>query len=210
MEEINVYLPIVISVFALFVSFATLWLSRMRRGTIKMTRPSVIFFGKDGGDSEATKVFLRTLLYSTADKGQYIESMYIKLTRADKVTTFNIWTYGETGKIKRGSGLFVGKQGVEADHHFLLPKQASLDFKAGDYVLDVYVELVGKKPKRIWRQQLTISKKETKALRPVHAGLYFDWQPEVQEYETYLEDKTEEIYTKQMIESLSRRNLRNH
>jgi hypothetical protein len=172
-----------------------------------MTRPSVIFFGKDGGGSKATKVFLRTLLYSTADKGQYIESMYIKLTRADKITTFNIWTYGETGKIKRGSGLFVGKQGVEADHHFLLPKQASLDFKADDYILDVYVELVGSKPKQIWKQRLTVPKEEAKALRPVHAGLYFDWQPEVQEYETYLEDKTEEMYAKQMHEYLSRSKL---
>lgn len=172
-----------------------------------MTRPSVIFFGKDGGGSTAAKVFLRTLLYSTADKGQYIESMYIKLSRGETVTTFNIWTYGETKNIKRGSGLFVGKQGVEADHHFLLPKQASLDFRAGDYTLDVYVELVGKKPKQIWKQHLTISKKEAKGLKPTHAGLYFDWQPEVQEYETYLEDKTEEVYAKQMHEYLSRQKL---
>ncbi len=138
-----------------------------------MTRPSVIFFGKDGDSSKAAKIFLRTLLYSTADKGQYIESVYVKLTRGDTVTTFNIWTYGEMKNIKRGSGLFVGK-----------------------------------KPKQIWRQRLTVSKKEAKALKPTHAGLYFDWQPKAQEYETYLEDKTEEIYTKQMIESLSQRNLR--
>jgi hypothetical protein len=201
MEEFEVYLPIVISVFALLVSFATLWLSRMRRGTIKMTRPSVIFFGKDGG-SKAAKIFLRTLLYSTADKGQYIESMYIKLTRTDITTAFSIWTYGEAGKIKRGSGLFVGKQGVEADHHFLLPRQASLEFKAGDYVLDVYVELVGKKTKRIWKQHLTISKKEAKALKPIYAGLYFDWQPEMQEYETYVDDRTQEVYARQVSESL--------
>jgi|GEM_PF-3667646 len=101
MEDIlKVYLPIFISAFALLISFATLWLSRMRRGIIKMTRPSVIFLGRDGGGSKAAKVFLRTLVYNTADKGQYIQSMYVKLTRADKVTTFNIWTYGATGKLQ--------------------------------------------------------------------------------------------------------------
>src|ERR1044072_9371676 len=132
MALVETALPIVISVAALLVSLATFWLTRMRRGTIKMTRPSVIFFGKDGGN-EAAKIFLGTLLYSTADKGQYIEGMYVKLTEDGVNTTFNIWTYGEKGQLKRGSGLFVGKQGVEADHHFLLPKQRKLNFKAGEY-----------------------------------------------------------------------------
>gem|GEM_PF-6721515 len=85
---------------------------------------------------------------------------------------------------------------MEADHHFLLPRQESLNFKAGDYVLDVYVELVGKKPKRIWTQGLSVSKKEAEALRSVRYGLYFDWRPEVQEYGTYLKDGIEEMYIK--------------
>lgn len=202
MGKIEVYLPIVISVLALLISFVTLWLSRIRKGTIKMTRPSVIFFGKDGGDSKAAKVFLRTLLYSTSDKGQYIESMYVKLTVNNTERVFNIWTYGERGTLKRGSGLFAGKQGVEADHHFLLPRQESFIFKVGTYKLDVYVVLVGKKPCRIWSHDLIVSKKEAKALSPLYAGLYFDWRPDNQGYQTYLEDKTEEVYAEQVRESL--------
>jgi hypothetical protein len=194
MGSIEVYLPIVISVIALLVSLATLWLSNIRKGTIKMTRPSVLFFGKDGGNSDAAKVFLRTLLYSTADKGQYIESIYIQLTRDDMCETFNIWTYGEKGTLKRGSGLFVGKHGVEADHHFLLPKQGEFNFKAGTYSLGVYVELVNKRPQRIWHQSLVVSNAEAKELRRIHTGLYFDWQPEEQSYQTYLEDKTEVVH----------------
>lgn len=202
MVKVEVYLPIIISIVALLVSLVTLWLSQLRSGTIKMTRPSVIFFGKDGGRSEAAKVFLRTLIYSTADKGRYIESMYIKLTRADVEETFNIWTYGEKGALKRGSGLFVGKQGVEADHHFLLPRQAKLSFKAGTYDLDVFVELVSKRLQLIWHQSLIVSKKEAKELKPTHAGLYFDWQPEKQSHQTYLEDKTEEVYVRALSKSL--------
>jgi len=201
MGKAEVYFPIIISIFALLVSLITFWLTRIRRGTIKMTRPSVIFFGKDGGGSEAAKVFLRTLLYSPADKGQYIEGMYVKLTKGDVGTTFNIWTYGEKGQLKRGSGLFVGHQGVEADHHFLLPRHAKLDFKEGEYSLEVYVELVNKKPKRIFSQTLVVSKKEAKALRPIHAGLYFDWLPDDQAYHTYLEDRTAEEYMKWLREN---------
>lgn len=201
MAKAETILPIIISVVALLVSLATFWLTRMRRGTIKMTRPSVIFFGKDGGDSESAKIFLRTLLYSTADKGQYIEGMYLKLIKGGTSTTFNIWTYGEKGQLKRGSGLFVGKQGVEADHHFLLPKKAKLDFKAGEYTLEVYVELVNKKPKRIFSQNLTISKEEAKGMGPVHAGLYFDWLSDDQAYHTYLEDRTVEEYMKWLREN---------
>lgn len=200
MTTVEVALPIFISIVALLVSLVTFWLTRMRRGTIKMTRPSVIFLGKDG-DNEAAKVFLRTLLYSTADKGQYIEGMYVKLIKDGVNITFNIWTYGEKGQLKRGSGLFAGKQGVEADHHFLLPRQGRLDFKAGEYTLEVYVELVNKKPKRIFSQNLVISKKEAKALQPVHAGLYFDWLPEDQAYYTYLKDRTAKEYAKWLHEN---------
>jgi hypothetical protein len=41
-----------------------------------MTRPAVIFFGPDGPPSQGAevKVFLRTLLYSTAKRAQIIES----------------------------------------------------------------------------------------------------------------------------------------
>ncbi|HKR81383.1 MAG TPA: hypothetical protein VJR27_00065 [Candidatus Saccharimonadales bacterium] len=201
MPKVESVLPIIISVAALLVSIVTFWLTRMRKGTIRMTRPSVIFFGKDGGNSEAAKIFLRTLLYSTADKGQYIEGMYVKLTKDNAIKTFNIWAYGEKGQLKRGSGLFVGKHGIEADHHFLLPKQARLDFKAGDYILEVYAELVNKKPKRIFSQSLTISKKEAKGIIPVHAGLYFDWLPDDQSYHTYLEDRTAEEYMKRLREN---------
>jgi hypothetical protein len=36
---------------------------------------------------------------------------------------FNIWVYS-TEKLVRGSGLFVGETGVEANHHFLAPRNA--------------------------------------------------------------------------------------
>jgi hypothetical protein len=71
-----------------------------RRGTVRMTAPTVIFFGPDGGPSEdrklSAKVFLRTLLYSTSKRGRIVESMYVRLRRGESAQTFNIWVYGDT------------------------------------------------------------------------------------------------------------------
>lgn len=55
---------IVISVSALVVSVTTAWLTLFRRGTIRMTQPTLVYFGPDGLGG-GPKVFLRTLLYST-------------------------------------------------------------------------------------------------------------------------------------------------
>ncbi len=54
---------VIISLVALFVSCLTAWLTWFHRGTIKMTQPTTVFFGPD--DKGQSKVFLRTLLYSS-------------------------------------------------------------------------------------------------------------------------------------------------
>jgi hypothetical protein len=64
------------------------------------------------------KVFLRTLLFLTSKRGRVIECMYVALSRNETRQNFNIWVYGAEKKLVRGSGLFVGETGVEANHHF--------------------------------------------------------------------------------------------
>ena len=53
-----------ISVLALTLSSVTAWLTLFRRGTVKMTQPTVIFFGPDSPRSASEiplpKIFLRT------------------------------------------------------------------------------------------------------------------------------------------------------
>src|SRR2546421_7307666 len=102
-------ISIIISVSALAVSVTTAWLTLLRRGTIRMTQPTLVFFGPDGVAGDP-KVFLRTLLYSTAKRGQIVENMFLKLRRHESAQTFNIWVYGD-GPLARGSGLFVGDNG---------------------------------------------------------------------------------------------------
>jgi len=89
-----------------------------------MTKPTIIFFGFDGGISNdgslpPLKVFLRALLYATSKRGRIVESMFVRLRRGESVQNFNIWVYGDES-LARGSGVFVGENGVACNHHFLL------------------------------------------------------------------------------------------
>jgi hypothetical protein len=183
-------ISIFISVIALLVSLTTLWLTRFRKGTIKMTKPTVIFFGPDGSGKEHDKIFIRTLLYSTSDRGQYIENMYVKLSRGEMSQNFNIWVYGDQHNLARGSGLFVSKDGLATNHHFLLPNESSnFIFKQGAYKLEVYVELVNHKPRKLYTQDLVVPEPQAEALMNKEAGIYFDWAPNTQSYQSHIDQR---------------------
>jgi hypothetical protein len=88
-----------LSVLAVAVSATTAWLTLFRRGTVRMTQPTVVFFGPDiprVPEGEAfPKVFLRTLLFATARRGRVIESMYVSLSRNETAQNVNVWVYGD-------------------------------------------------------------------------------------------------------------------
>ena len=152
-----------ISVFALAVSSITAWLTLVRRGTVGLTQPTVIFFGPDAlSFPDAVphpKVYIRTLLFSSSKRGRIIESMHVNLARNETRQNFNIWVHGDE-KLVRGSGLFVGETGVSANHHFLTPKDGSdFRFVEGKYTLELYTKLLGDKAARcVLSQTLEISR----------------------------------------------------
>jgi hypothetical protein len=185
---------ITVSVLALAVSFVTAWLTLFRRGNVKMTQPTVMFFGPDTprsrNDAPLPKVFLRTLLFSTAKRGRVIESMHVALSRNETHQNFNIWVYGDD-KLVRGSGLFVGETGVAANHHFLAPRDNnSFHFTAGQYRLEVFAHLLGNKEKtRLFSQTLEISREIEALLQEPGTGLYFDWGPDSSRYLPHVEKR---------------------
>jgi hypothetical protein len=180
-------LPLIISILALTISGATFWFTRLKKGIVKMTKPTIIFFGPDGGGGLHNKVFIRTLLYSTSDRGQYIQNMFIRLRRGETVQNFNVWVY-DNGGLVRGSGLFVDKSGITSNHHFLLPKDGSnYLFLSGDCNLEVFVETVDKTPKMIFEQKLTLSKTQQEEMQAKKKGIYFDWAPNEQNYFSHVD-----------------------
>ena len=152
-----------------------------------MTRPTVIFFGPDGGGEKHNKIFIRTLLYSSSDRGQYIQNMFIRLQRGESVQNFNVWVYDDKGLV-RGSGLFINKSGIACNHHFLLPKDGgNYPFLAGDYDLHVYVEAVNERPRKIFEQKLHLTKVQQDEMINKNGGTYFDWAPNTQNYFSHVD-----------------------
>lgn len=92
------------------------------------------------------KLFLRTLLYSTANRGQIVEGMFAKVSCGDSKQVFGFWGYGETEKLTAGSGLHVSRTGLAANYHFVLSvHENKYHFEPGDYAIDVFADVVGRK-----------------------------------------------------------------
>jgi len=203
-------LSITISVLALTVSSVTAWLTLVRRGTVNMTQPTVIFFGPDTprskSDAVLPKIFLRTLLFSTSKRGRIIQSMHVALFRNETHQTFNIWVYGDD-KLVRGSGLFVGESGIAANHHFLAPRDASsFHFLEGRYRLEVFAYLLGDKVQtKLFSQTLEISREVADALKAPGVGLYFDWGPDSSRYQPHVDRRSPSAEPDKLFEMMGRK-----
>jgi len=173
----------------------TAWLTFFRKGKLLMTQPTVVFFGPDGAkfDSNKNKIYLRTLLYSTAKRGQVLESLHVSLQRNESKQNFNIWVYGDKGNLKRGSGLFVPQEGIVFDHHFLLPADgANFNFLSGTYILVVFATLVGSKTAhKLATINLSINETQAAQLVEPNTGIYFDWGPDQQSYYSHIDRRPE-------------------
>lgn len=155
-----------------------------------MTQPTVVFFGPDGGGAGEPKVFLRTLLYSTSRRGHIVESMFVRVRRGESTQTFNIWVYGD-GPLARGSGVYVGHEGVACNHHFMVPRDGTrYEFLAGEYVVEVYASMVnGRRALLLYRFHLGVSSEVAAALKEAEAGVYFDWGPDSARYHAHVEKR---------------------
>lgn len=154
-----------------------------------MTQPTVVFFGPDGPLFELAKnkVYLRTLLYSTAKRGHVLESLYLSLQRNESKQNFNVWVYGEKGDLNRGSGLFIPQEGVAFDHHFLLPEDgADFAFLEGAYKLTVFARCVGQpEATALLSFRLVLTDVLAKAAREPQTAIYFDYGPDQNAYHAH-------------------------
>lgn len=186
-------ISIVISVIALSLSVLTAWITLFRRGSLQLTQPAVVFLGPDGTKENAImappKIFLRTLLHATGKRGVMVETMHVKVTRNETVQNFNIWVYGDR-ELVRGSGLFVGEEGVSTNHHFLAPKDgSSFSFGEGCYRIELFAKLLSEqRARKVWSDELTISAEQSAEIA-AGAGIYFDWGPDSKRYIPHVEKR---------------------
>jgi hypothetical protein len=183
------WLSLTISLFALGVSGVTAWLIFFRQGKLKMTQPAALAFLPAGAENEGqSQVLLRTLFYSTAKRGQIIESLHVTVRRGESKQNFSVWVYGQKSDLRRGSGLFVPQGGVTFDHYFLLPKDgAEFAFLPGDYRLSVFAKLVRSRvATELMTLSVSVSEAESLALRKPSSKLFFDWGPDRQNYHSHV------------------------
>jgi hypothetical protein len=169
------FISIPISVVSLVISAITFWIVFLRRGRLKMTTPTVVFFGYDHTPTPTAKVFIRTLLYSTAARGAVIEGMYARIKAVGSDSVFSFWGYGETEKLTVGSGLYVSQTGFSANHHFVSSVQGDVfEFKSGQYRIEIFAREVGKKrPTRLNSVDIELSDQLSEILSR-HEGVLFE------------------------------------
>jgi len=203
-KTLSEWVPVAISCLALVISGVTAWLTFFRRGKLRMTQPTVIYFGPDGGTEKnaCNKVYLRTLLYSTSRRGQMLESMYVCIQRAETRQNFSVWVYGEE-RLVRGSGLFVGPEGIACNHHFLLPRDgADFKFLAGEFYVRVYAKRVGKtRSNELAAIRLVVTEPHAQELQKSDTGLYFDWGPDQQAYHPHVKASPRTEIPKWLLEA---------
>jgi len=150
-----------------------------------MTHPTIICLAFEGMGGEP-KVFLRTLLYSSSKQGIIVESLFLKLLNNGLPQIFSVWAYGDKGLV-RGSGLYVGEQGVEVYHHFIVPKtEKDYKFLPGWQTVEIYTVIKGKK-KKLCSLQLEITQEMADTLSQGTLGIFFDWNPELNSYLAHTE-----------------------
>lgn len=176
-------LSLVISLASLGLSLFLTWLLHFRRGTLKMTQPQLVFFGYDHVPKTTAKVFLRCLLYSTSQRGQVIEAMFVRLRRGEAEDVFSFWGYGETTELRAGGGLFVGPEGVAANHHYVRSvHMAHYKFDPGQYQLDVFARTAGKRRAvRLVSTPITLSDENAHFLAGGE-GILFELEPDDNAY----------------------------
>lgn len=184
-----------LSALALVLSCITAWLTLFRRGKLKMTQPTLIFFGPDINSLPTAprrylpKVYFRTLLFATGKRGRVIGNMHVALTRDGIRQSFNVWSHGEV-RLDRGSGLFVGDTGVVLNHHFLAPLNSdNFRFESGKYRLEVFAHILNaRKPRRLFVQELEVTLEQANVLNnEPGSGVFFNWDHDSSRYSSHTE-----------------------
>lgn len=185
----------IIASLALVLGLYQLWLTSVRRGSIKMTRPTWIAFTHDvsrgGNDGRKAKIYLRAMLYSTGGRGHVVESMYVRLlwsSDGKRHRTFSFWVFGED-RLSRGSGLYVGPSGIALNHHFLLSERdPDFAFVQQTYTVEVYASVVGWKTIQLFSADLCLSSEEAASIIRDGSTVFFTWEPHQERYSTFVEN----------------------
>ncbi|HEX9940174.1 MAG TPA: hypothetical protein VGB15_23775 [Longimicrobium sp.] len=184
---LSALVSLIISGAALTISATTAWLTLFRRGSVKMTRPRLIYFGWENTPrGRSPKIFLRSLIFSEGKRGHVIQSMYLRVRRENTGALFTAWAYGERNDLVPGSGLFINQEGVTYNHHFLSASEQRVEdfgFTPGKYTVEIHADVLGKKRHiKLGEIQVTLPNECSAEMYRRSAGVLFDWDPDCKDY----------------------------
>lgn len=190
---VNPNLSFAVSVLSVLLSGTVAWLTLLRQGTIRMTKPTIVCFAVNVEDQVVIpKIYLRTLLYCTAKRGIVIENMFVNLNQSGSVQTFSVWSYRDKD-LRPGCGVFISMEGVAHEHHFEHYFSSSsgnsneFSFLPGNSVLEVFALTVGSKhPLKLAEVHLSLTEQQATALATRKARIWFNWNPALQTYSPQL------------------------
>jgi hypothetical protein len=190
---------ILLSVASFLLSLYILWITQLRRGRLQMTQPTMIFMGREGrngreGQPLWPKIYLRTLLFCTADRGCIVENMHLVVHNEYGAYLFDFWAYGEP-TIAKGSGLFVPRNGVALHHHFVLNRQTeNFIFTGGDYRIEVFAKIIGQRDLTRLKEikVALIGEQSPMMIQVMDAGVFFEWDAATEDYVGRLERRPRE------------------
>ncbi len=172
---------IVISLLSFALSATTYWLLYLHKGKILMTQPTLIVIYNDL-KSDGRKIFLRTLLISTAKSGNILENLFIRVKNDRSTQDFSFWGYKDK-EMSHGSGLYIPENGCVYDHHFSLwPKDTTYRFMQGKYEIEMFASIIGHKNKILLKRiKLEMTSSQCDSIEK-GGKVYFYWDNNQRQY----------------------------
>jgi hypothetical protein len=189
---------------SILISGTVAWLTLLRRGRVQMTKPTIVCFGTVSGDQKTIpKVFLRTLLYCTAKRGIIVENMFVNVYHDNSCQTFSIWAYRDKDLV-RGSGVYVGMEGLALEHHFHPLEDSNFIFSPGNYLIEVFALTVGsKRSRKLAKISLSLTDQEASLIEAREEGfVWFDWEPNSRSYVPQLLTRPQKSSDSSLLEKL--------
>ncbi|WP_297111599.1 hypothetical protein [uncultured Devosia sp.] len=192
-----------ISAAALVVSATTFWFTVLRRGTVKMTKPTQVGIGF-GDNGKKNQVFVRALMFATSKRGAVLENMFARVRAGERSQTFSVWVYGEPKSMLRGAGLVVPETGIAANFHFLLrPDEPDFQLAPATYKIEVFGRLLGQTGEQLLStSEIAVSSGLIGAAQD-RVGLQFDWAPDTDAYVGHVAKRQMVIDPKDVAEFIS-------
>ena len=140
--------------------------------------------------TSTSKIFLRTLLFSTGKRGNVVENLFLRVKGNNNIEEFSFWGHGDTN-LTRGSGLYVNESGIVTNHHFNPVNAEKLFlFKKDKYEIELVAKIIGKKKlKTLSEFTLIVPSDLFEKNISQNDAIYFNWSDEKNEYIVSIENR---------------------